>query len=323
MEPDPPALGPVKLVCQTNSSLESTVHYNWTFNGKAGEVVPGSTINGSSLIVNVTETMRGFFVCSAWNPQSRKSSEARLLEANCAEWPDKSTHQMVKVLQGNSAKFDIHVMTSNFFAIEWIFRKSGSQVAVAMINESTMVAEGYARRAEINKSNGSLTLLEVKQSDAGNYFANVSSCKKRWQEVFELKVEDPTNTAALIGGLVGGICGLLLLLLALVVGFYCCYRKDDNSLHISKIRSKNFPPETIDTVTIKDISNIVPAQVLHTEGRNNYGFLQEPSYKRSSTCSGENYLSNSNLENSSEIHDYGIVKTERERGVKIRSLTMV
>ena len=58
-----------------------------------------------------------------------------------------------------------------------------------MINESTMVAEGYARRAEINKSNGSLTLLEVKQSDAGNYFANVSSCKKRWQEVFELKVE--------------------------------------------------------------------------------------------------------------------------------------
>uniref|UniRef100_UPI00358ED620 carcinoembryonic antigen-related cell adhesion molecule 5-like n=1 Tax=Myxine glutinosa TaxID=7769 RepID=UPI00358ED620 len=327
MEPDPPVLGPVKLTCQTNSSLESTVYYNWTFNGKAGEGVPGFTIDGSSLMVNVTETMRGFFVCSAWNPRSQHFSEARLLEANCTEWPDNSIHQMINVLQGNSAIFHINVMMSNFFAIEWIFRKLGSQVAVAMINESSMVSEGYAGRAEINKSNGSLTLLEVKQSDAGSYFANVSSCKKRWQEVFELKVKDPINTAALIGGLVGGIGLLLLLLLALAVGFYCC-RKNDSSLHISKIRSKIFSPETIDTGTIKDISDIVPTQNLPTEGRNNDGFLQKPSYKRSCTSSGENDLSKSTLESSvsnitSEIHDYRVVKTEPEVGVKIRSLTIV
>uniref|UniRef100_A0A8C4R7I8 Immunoglobulin domain-containing protein n=1 Tax=Eptatretus burgeri TaxID=7764 RepID=A0A8C4R7I8_EPTBU len=252
----------VTLTCKTNSSLVSYVSYYWSSLCIEDRVCGSSNLR--SISVNVT---RRFFICTASNPLNTKHSDAFLLESNCTEMVNEKSKQVVTVLQGNSAKFHLkgNISTGEMFAVEWTFQKSQCQVAVAMINDSDWVADGYKGRAKINKNNGSMTLLEAQQSNAGNYSAYVSSCDKRWQEVIELQVNASTSyTKALIGGLVGGVIVLLLLLLVLIGCIYYHRQKK-----------------------------------------------------------GENELTNSNLESSSEIHDFGVVKTEHEGSVKIRTLTFV
>ena len=79
---DPPQ-DTVILMCKSASSLESKVTYNWTLNGKSVQAGLRFKINDSSLVVNVTETIRGFFSCVGSNPLIHTSSEYYFLERKC------------------------------------------------------------------------------------------------------------------------------------------------------------------------------------------------------------------------------------------------
>uniref|UniRef100_UPI00358FFF64 uncharacterized protein isoform X2 n=1 Tax=Myxine glutinosa TaxID=7769 RepID=UPI00358FFF64 len=294
----------VTLTCKTNSSLVSYVSYHWIYLCDDDWVPVPQSLNTSSIPVNVTRT---FFICTASNPLNKKQSDAFLLESNCTDRVNKESKQVVKVFLGNSAKFYLkgNTSTGDMFAVEWTFQKSQSQVAVAMINDSTRVAEGYAGRVKMNESNGSMTLVEVQQSDVGNYAAYVSSCDKRWQEVIELQVKAPSHTTALIGGLVGGVIGLLLLLLVLTGCIYYHRQKKVRSPGRLQGRSEDIP-----------VHFGVTQEVQSTEI-----FGSRTSISTSENKQGDNDLSNNNLEISSESHDYGVMNTEHEGSVKIRTLT--
>uniref|UniRef100_A0A8C4NFD6 Ig-like domain-containing protein n=1 Tax=Eptatretus burgeri TaxID=7764 RepID=A0A8C4NFD6_EPTBU len=185
---DPPQ-DTVILMCKSASSLESKVTYNWTLNGKSVQAGLRFKINDSSLVVNVTETIRGFFSCVGSNPLIHTSSEYYFLETNCTNLWGNETKEAVEVLQGNSVKFSLKESTEKMRAVEWHFKNSQKQLAVAMLGTSGLVNSAYTNRMEIDVNKGSLTILGVQMRDAGTFTASIRSCKKRWQENIKLDVK--------------------------------------------------------------------------------------------------------------------------------------
>uniref|UniRef100_UPI00358F5C97 T-lymphocyte surface antigen Ly-9-like n=1 Tax=Myxine glutinosa TaxID=7769 RepID=UPI00358F5C97 len=260
----------VTLMCKSASSLESRVTYNWSLNGVAVEAGLRFKINDSSLIVNMTESIRGFFRCVASNPLNHASSDYYFLPC-CTALTGSPMKEVVEVIQGNSVKFNLKESTEEIFAVEWHFKNSQKQLAVSMLNITGLVDSAYTKKVDISLKNGSLTIYGVQWADAGTYTASVWSSQKRWEENFKLDVKDPINRAALIGGLVGGIGGFLLLLL-LAIALFICYR---HKKKVDKLNNK--PNETATTGIInaspnKDTKSSSPAAETHFEGKKNLGF---------------------------------------------------